>query len=186
MSHLEDFIRNHREAFDAELPDAGHMERFGNRVQRPGRLVHLRLPSFARAAAVLALVIMSSLWLWDHVAGPNPAMACNTRPLATLSPELAETEAFLTTTISKKIDEINALGPEARQWQSRIALKEFIELDSLMQSLCADIQAKPGDQRIIDAMILHYQTKIGILDRILTDLKSSKTQQSKSHESIQH
>ena len=57
-------------------------------------------------------------------------------------------------------------------------------MDSLMKQLQRDLKTNPGDERIINAMISHYQMKLGVMNQILDQLENiNNNHQSSNHES---
>jgi hypothetical protein len=185
MGQLEDLIRQNRHHFDEEVPFDGHLQRFETKIRQQKRNLRFQPFFFAKAAAIVVLVLLSSLWVYEHTSFSSSNCANSSLPLSQLSPDLAETEVFLTSQISRKMTEVHSLYPANSTQHQNLLVKEFAQMDTLLQSLCADLNTRPNDQRIIDAMILHYQTKIGILDRILSDLKSQQSPNSNSHETVE-
>jgi len=47
-------------------------------------------------------------------------------------------------------------------------------MDSVYVQLQKELKANPGDERIINAMIEHYQTKLEVMAFIVNQLKSIK------------
>ena len=60
---------------------------------------------------------------------------------------------------------------------------ELSEMDSLFLNLQQEYKANPNDERIINAMIEYYQTKLDIVNTIKTDLENVKQQKRKYNES---
>jgi uncharacterized protein (DUF305 family) len=48
---------------------------------------------------------------------------------------------------------------------------ELEEMDRLFHSLQKDFQSNPTDQRVINAMISHYQLKLDIMSQIISQLE---------------
>jgi len=67
-------------------------------------------------------------------------------------------------------------------------LQELKQMDIVYESLKRDLKNNPSDERIINAMIQHYQTKVDIMNRILTQLhqvKALNQQKSDNYESTE-
>jgi hypothetical protein len=45
-----------------------------------------------------------------------------------------------------------------------------------------DLQANPGDDRVINALIRHYQLKLEVLDQIILQLNQIKSETEPEHE----
>jgi len=52
-------------------------------------------------------------------------------------------------------------------------MKEMKSMDSTYVSLQKELKANPNDERIINAMIEHYQTKLEVMSYIVNQLKQS-------------
>jgi uncharacterized protein (DUF305 family) len=59
-------------------------------------------------------------------------------------------------------------------------------MDSVYRDLQKELRANPNDQRIIDAMIKHYQTKLEVMSYMLDQLKEIKAETANpvSHENV--
>jgi hypothetical protein len=59
-------------------------------------------------------------------------------------------------------------------------------MDSTYVELQKELKANPNDQRIVDAMIKHYQSKIEVMSYLLDQLKQIKaeTENPGSHEKV--
>ena len=70
--------------------------------------------------------------------------------------------------------------------QKEALMVEMASMDSVYVELQKELRANPDDQRIIDAMIKHYQTKIEVMSYILDQLKEIKAETVKpvSHEEV--
>ena len=58
-------------------------------------------------------------------------------------------------------------------------------MDSLFVNLQQEYKANPNDERIINAMIEYYQTKLEIVNTIKTDLENVKILKNKKHENTE-
>jgi hypothetical protein len=56
------------------------------------------------------------------------------------------------------------------------------EFDQMYQKLIQDLNANPGDERVINALLEYYQTRINIMNLVINKLKEVKAHQNKSHE----
>ncbi len=54
--------------------------------------------------------------------------------------------------------------------------KEMKSMDSVYVQLQKDLKANPDDERIINAMIEHYQTKVEVMSYILNQLKELRNE----------
>ena len=65
-------------------------------------------------------------------------------------------------------------------------IKEMKSMDSVYVSLQKELKANPNDERIINAMIEHYQTKIEVMHYIVNQLKAirNENQNNKENEKV--
>jgi len=70
--------------------------------------------------------------------------------------------------------------------QKAVLMQELTSMDSVYVELQKELRENPDDQRIIDAMIKHYQTKLDVMNYILDQLRQIKaeTENSVSHEKV--
>jgi uncharacterized protein (DUF305 family) len=81
-----------------------------------------------------------------------------------------------------ELTNINFSNPE----QKDMLLKEMKSMDSVYVSLQKELKANPNDQRIINAMIEHYQTKVDVMNYIISQLKAirNENQNMKENEKV--
>jgi hypothetical protein len=60
--------------------------------------------------------------------------------------------------------------------QKAMILKEMKNMDSTYVSLQKELKANPNDERIINAMIEHYQTKLEVMTYIVNQLKAIRNE----------
>jgi hypothetical protein len=185
MNRIEEIFKNNRGEFDDREPSDGHFERFSFKLAtrlHAGRAKRSILPYLLKAAVVTLLVTLSSLWTFDHFVRPNLKTKMT---LSEVSPEYREVESYYVQQVNFMENEFTALdlsNPE----QKEVLMKEMASMDSVYTELQKELRANPNDQRIIDAMIKHYQTKIEVMSYILEQLREIKAETSNpvSHEKV--
>jgi len=67
-----------------------------------------------------------------------------------------------------------------------LLMKEMSGMDSTYVSLQKELKANPNDERIINAMIEHYQTKLEVMSYIVNQLKTirNENQNKKENEKV--
>lgn len=183
MKTIEDIIRENKDFFDAE-PSKGHFERFNTmlevrfRKEAPKRSI---VPYLLRAAVVTLLVTLSSLWVWDNFLSAGSKRMT----LGDVSPQYKEVENYYIHQVNMMEGELTNLdfsNPE----QKDMLMKEMKSMDSVYVSLQKELKANPNDERIINAMIEHYQTKVDVMNYIISQLKSlrNENQNMKENEKV--
>jgi len=186
MSRLEDIISKERAAFDDSEPSGGHLERFSFKL---ATRLHARkekksiVPYLLRAAVVTLLVTLSSLWTYDHLIRPEMK---KTMSLSEVSPEYRDVETYYVQQVNLMQNDISAIDFKNNPEQKEIMMQELESMDSIYVELQQELKANPNDQRVIDAMIKHYQTKIEVMTYILEQLKqmNTETENPSSHEKV--
>ncbi len=169
MNKFEKQIQVHRQAFDSQEPSSGHLERFEQKLNaRQTRSLLSRIPYALKAAVVLLLVALSSILIYEQAR----IYYQNQQELSLqdISEEFGEAELYYTTLINHKYREINRLNTDDPK-QNEMLMIELEEMDKLFHSLQKDFQSNPTDQRIINAMISHYQLKLEIMSQIIRQLE---------------
>jgi hypothetical protein len=171
MKTLEDIIRNNKDFFEDEEPSEGHLERFNRKLAtRFQSNVNKRsiVPYLLRAAVVTLLVTLSSLWTWDHFIRSGSTRMT----LGQVSPQYKEVENYYIHQVNMMEGEIINIDLKNSPEQKSILLKEMKSMDSVYVSLQKELKANPDDERIINAMIEHYQTKLEVMTYIVNQLKT--------------
>ncbi len=183
MKTIEDIIRENKDFFDAE-PSKGHLERFNAllevrfRKEAPKRSI---VPYLLRAAVVTLLVTLSSLWVWDNFLSAGSKRMT----LGDVSPQYQEVENYYIHQVNLMEGELTTLD-FSNQEQKEMLLSEMKSMDSVYVSLQKELKANPNDERIINAMIEHYQTKVDVMNYIISQLKSlrNENQNMKENEKV--
>ncbi len=170
MDKLSRYIQTHREAFEAEAP-AGHTERFLKKLNRKHRRSFLTrsLPAM-KIAGVIFLSILSGLWILERTRlisppGNDPQLA-----------EYTEAENYYASQVSMKYNQLMHLQFIGDTLQKQIILSELNSMDSVYKSLQKELKMNPGDERILQAMIEYYQTKLDAMNTIISQLSQMQNQ----------
>ncbi|MEI6138165.1 MAG: hypothetical protein WCP85_02820 [Mariniphaga sp.] len=179
MDKLDKIFFENRADFDEE-PQNGHFERFEQRLNQ----VKMKNPKpilspFLKVAAVLVIVLLSAN-LFFTIRSPKPKV----NETAANRNEINEASFYYTRKINTGIRELETMANEGIGSPSEIVQikHELSEMDSLFLNLQQEYKANPNDERIINAMIEYYQTKLDIVNTIKTDLENVKQQKRKYNE----
>ena len=170
MKTIDDFIRRNKDYFNSSEPPAGHFERFQSRLEAKKVILPQRVrvfPYLLRAAAVAILVTLSSLWTWEHVLKPDSGKMT----LSDVSSEYRQVESYYVQQVNLMEGEIRSLPMGNDPAQKEMLLEELKNMDASFSELQTDLKANPKDERVINAMIEHYQRKVEVMNFILSQLK---------------
>ena len=175
MKNIEELIRSSKDFFEEAEPSEGHLERFNRKLEiRFGARTIKRsiVPYLLKAAVVTLLVTLSSLWTWDHFIRSDR----NRMTLGDVSPQYREVENYYVHQVNLMESELVNIDLKNNPEQKEMLLSELKGMDSVYVQLQKELKANPNDERIINAMIEHYQTKVDIMSYIVNQLKAIRNE----------
>ena len=152
-------------------PSDGHFERFNRKLEHEIPYITVKrsiVPYLLKAAVVTLLITLSSLWTWEHFIRSDR----NRMALGDVSPQYKEVENYYIHQVNLMESEIITVDLKNNPQQKEVLLKEMKSMDSVYVQLQKELKANPDDERIINAMIEHYQTKLEVMTFIVNQLKS--------------
>lgn len=178
--YIEKIILDNLEALDGMEPPAGHFERFEERLKGESkvRTIHWNIVWKVAAAAVFLFLAVNQALIWFVPKQTQPLT------LAAVSPQYAEVEFYYTSSIRTGLNNLNSLAGEGviSAEENQMIHQEFEALENRYEELLKDLQAHPGDERVINALIEYYQNKLNVITLILNKLQEVKQQKNESHE----
>jgi hypothetical protein len=171
MKSIEDIIRNNKDFFEDAEPSEGHLERFNRKLEKRFQVNTIKrsiVPYLLKAAVVTLLITLSSLWTWDHFIRTGSTRMT----LGQVSPQYKEVENYYVHQVNLMEGEIVNVDLKNNPAQKTMLMKEIKSMDSTYVSLQKELKANPNDERIINAMIEHYQTKLEVMTYIVNQLKT--------------
>lgn len=172
MKNIDEIIWNNKDRFEVSEPMEGHFERFNWKLEK--RLhSHVKrsiVPYLLKAAVVTILVTLSSLWTWDHFIRTDRGRMT----LGQVSPQYKEVENYYVHQVNLMESEFMNIDLKNNPEQKQVLLSEMKSMDSVYVQLQKELKINPNDERIINAMIEHYQTKLEVMTYIVNQLKAIK------------
>lgn len=175
MENIDDIIRKNKDYFGDKEPSEGHLERFMLKLEircQSQTVKRSIVPYLLRAAVVTLLVTLSSLWTWDNFIRPER----NRMSLGEVSPQFKEVENYYMHQVNMMEGEIINVDMNNNPEQKEMLLNEMKSMDSTYILLQKELKAHPNDERIINAMIEHYQTKLEVMTYIVSQLKTIRNE----------
>lgn len=169
--------------FDLEEPHTGHRDRFAGKLEKNtetaekgSKLRRLWAPVLGIAASfALAFILLGEITLPLGIAGNSD--------LASISPEMRQTQEFYTSLISKELNALNAEKSPETEAIITDALRQMEKLENNYEMLKDDLKDSGNDNRVIFAMIQNFQQRIDLLKNVLTQIENKKTLKNQNHES---
>ena len=174
MGNLEKYIREHRLMFDTDQPPSGHFDRFREKLdEKPVRKIRFR--HVIQVAASVAIILASGFVIIRHDRSGDK-VAVQEIPAGVM-----EADEYYAEQLNAKYEQIRDFSFE-NQEEKALLLDELEDLDAHHQQLMTDLQANPDDERVINALIRHYQLKLEVMDQIINQLKQLRIEKSLNHE----
>jgi hypothetical protein len=180
---LEKYILDHRGSFDDLEPDPSVWDR----VEKPkAPVIRINWKDIAWKAAAVVAIFTASYFFHDYMASRNQSiekqMSRNIKNASPIVKELIEAEAYYSSQISMKQDEIFRLTTTNPEVRHEINM-EMVDLDRVYSELKEDLKDNADNEEVIEAMIQNYRLKLDILEEMLVQLKQSdESQNTKDHE----
>ncbi len=168
MSDLKTYFQENRDLFDTEEPDLGHFLRFEKKIgfRKQGKLYWLKYST--KIASIVVLIVLSTLWANNkYMDYRNKSKGIT---LSDISKEYKEVEIYYTKLISERYNALESTKLFDSKKHKTLIETEIKELDSLYYSLQSELKTNRNDERIIRAMIQHYQLKVELINQIIGHL----------------
>ena len=169
---IDDLFHALKGEFDVNEPQPNHEMRFLDKLKTTDMVVNTSKklsgfnwkPFFAVAASIaLCISLFTAL--------QNASEALD---LASVSPELSETQDFFTTSIENELKKIDKERSPLTEPIISDALEQIQLLEHNYQNLKTDLMESTNDQRVIYAMITNFQNRIDILNTVLEQIEIIK------------
>ena len=154
--------------FDIYETPEGHQKRFMDRLkqQEHGTTSVNTWKKVISIAAVIAVMVTIGSFVFN-----NDAKAAD---LASVSPEMEQTQSFFTTAINKEIQTLKSFDSPETEALINDALKQIEILEEKYQKLTVDLIDSGYDQRVVYAMINNFQKRIDLLENVNNTVKEIK------------
>jgi len=171
-NNLESLFENLKNEFDIENPSSGHKDRFLAKLKgQDSKVVELETkksnfwkPLMAVAASViLGVSIFMTLQQEPKV-----------KDLASISPELSETQDFFTAAIASELATLDSERTPETESIIKDALNRIDLLEKEYAKLRVDLTESGDDKRVIYAMISNFQNRIDLLQNVLKQIEEVK------------
>ncbi len=178
MNEIEKQIKEQRLLLDSDRPRKGHEERFLQKLKRMPRQGPVRRIRFRHALQVAASVaiILTSAVLLVRKDKSGDKVAVQEIPAA-----IMEADVYYTSQVDARYEEIRDFHFDDQE-EKALLLDELKDLEEYHQQLMKDLEANPDDERVLAAMIRHYQLKLELMDQIIRQLNQIKSETSEYYE----
>jgi hypothetical protein len=165
---LERLFEDLAGSFDIHETPSRHQNRFLDRlnnVERPSAIKRNWWKPLSIAASIAILLAVGTIFVKSHSTESD---------LASVSPEMKQTQSFFTTTVNRELQTLKTItNPEAKE----LGDDALIQIDKLMteyETLKKDLSESGNDNRVIYAMISNFQNRIDLLQQVIKKIEEIK------------
>ena len=168
--NLERLFKNLENDFDIEMPETGHEQRFLNRLKSDNHIVSKK-PKHTFYRPFIAIAASLILFFGVFILVQNKPQE---NGLASVSPELSQTQDFFTSAIRSELNKIKDKRSPENEMLVLDALKQMELLEKNYERLKIDLKDSGNDKRVIYAMISNFQSRIDLLENVLKTIEELK------------
>ncbi|WP_299336166.1 hypothetical protein [uncultured Psychroserpens sp.] len=170
---INDMFDNLKGNFDTEMPKLGHQKRFLDKLQQQNDTIvdtHPNRFNYWKPFLAVAASIILCFSIFTVVQQQEPELM----DLASVSPELSQTQSFFTTAIEQELVALEAQRSPETEDMIYDALRELKVLEGEYQMLKIDLTESGNDKRVVYAMIANFQSRIDVLKTVLEHIEEVK------------
>lgn len=169
---IDDLFDNLKGEFDINTPKEGHENRFLDKL-KANDVVSVDSKKSSDFYWKPFLAIAASLLICFTVFTTTQSES-EALDLASVSPELSETQDFFTATIENELKKLNNERSPLTEQIITDAIAEIQLLETEYQDLKTNLTESGNDQRVIYAMISNFESRIIILNTVLEEIETIK------------
>lgn len=169
------------EGLNDNEPMEGHFERFQAKLKAQEKRKVISFKLILKVAAAVIFVLLATNQAFIYFSPENSGLFFSGNKsaeitLASVSPEYEEVEFYYTNAINVGLEQWYDLKNEGliSEEEQLLMDDEMKEFEELQKSLQSDLAANPQDERVINAMLEYYQTKLSLINMIVTKLQEVK------------
>ncbi|WP_299101725.1 hypothetical protein [uncultured Winogradskyella sp.] len=178
--NLDSLFDNLKGQFDIETPQTNHEQRFLDKLKSNDiASIEVKKSSGFNWKPFLAIAasIIICLGLFTTLQNDSEDL-----DLASVSPEMSETQDFFTVTIENELKKLNEERSPLTEQIISDALAQIKLLENDYQKLKTDLTESGKNQRVIYAMISNFQNRIDILNTVLEQIEVIKELKTNTNE----
>ena len=177
---IDNLFKNLEGSFNVEETPQGHQHRFLDKLNEQSKSIQLEKHNsfpvrklLAIAAVFAVIVTIGSLFV------NTDAIAAD---LASVSPEMEQTQSFFTSTINKELNTLNNFNSPEAKYLVQDALKQMDILEKKYELLKTDLVESGNDKRVVYAMIQNFQNRIILLEQVIEKIEEVKNLNTQNNE----
>lgn len=187
--NIEELIIKNIDGLNDFEPREGHFDRFQAKLKVQHKRKKITLNQVLKIAAAVVFVLLAANQAFLYFSpGNHPsvfsAFGNDEVTLASVSPEYEEVEFYYTNSINVGLSQWEVMKNEGliSNEEEEMMQKELAEFENMYKTLQQDLASNPNDERVINAMLDYYQSKLSVINMIVEKLEEVKHQTNTSHE----
>ena len=193
--YIEKIILDNLDELNDNEPQEGHFERFEQKLKRQNKKKIISLNLVLKVAAVVVFALLAANQAFIYFSSENQTSiftALNKSEkektkevtLASVSPEYEEVEFYYSNAINVGLNQWDKMVEAGMisEDEQKMMDNELSEFENVFDKLQNDLQTSPNDERVINAMLEYYQTKLSVINMIVNKLEEVKQKRNKNHE----
>lgn len=176
--YIEELITKNLEELNSEEPLDGHFDRFENKLNTLHKKNKFNFNFLLKVAAAIIFVLLASNQAFIYFSTDNQNSIFNAFDkkevtLSSVSQDYQEVEFYYTNAINTGLDKWNSFASEGliSDEEQQIMNSELADFERQFKTLQSDLKNNPNDQRVISAMLEYYQSKLNVINLIVTKLQ---------------
>lgn len=169
---LKNFIDQHRDEFETELPHRMVWENIEKRLHPAGRTRSIWniVPMIYKVAASGLILVALGVGIGFKIQQTKDFTYAIQNPNS--RKEFREAEAYYTSQIDYKLSELNTLKPDAS------ILDDLNQIDQISTELKLELVKNPDQDQsmLIQQMMQQYQQKLNVLNKILSKIQQKENE----------
>lgn len=168
QDNIEQLFERLEGQFDQKETPRGHQARFMQRLnkEQPVGAKKPKIAYWIQFTAIAAVVTL--VFLLTGVFNQQQEEATG---LASVSPEFAETQEFFDSTIQAELERLSSFESEAAKALINDAMIQMDNLEQQYIKLQEDLEESGNDKRVIHAMISNFQSRIDLLEHVISTIE---------------
>ncbi len=174
---LDQLFKDLEGTFDVHEAPKGHQHRFLDKLNQQPKKQSKTNPMIFKViaiAAVLAVIVA--------ISGLFTNTTATSADLASVSPEMEQTQSFFVSTINTELKKLQAFNSPESKVLVEDALKQLDVLEKQYNVLKVDLVESGNDQRVIYAMISNFQNRIALLEQVINKIEEVKNLNTQENE----
>lgn len=170
---IDKLFENMEGQLDTYEPSVGHQMKFLEKLQQHNKQNNVVTLDSKKRNWLKPLAIAASITLVIGLATTNFMFTNNEEAdLASISPQLQETQNFFTSAIEIQLEEIDNISTQETKELVADVMNQLEKIESDYETLKKDLVRSGNDKRVISAMIDNFKKRATLLEEVLQKINN--------------